>query len=1089
MLRITEGGFASGAYEDIKKEILSHIERGERTFLITPEQQSVIAESELVKILPKYAPLYFEVTNFTRFANTVYRSIGGLAGNYADSGKEALIMWRTLTELSPFLRIFKGEVNVGMVDKALAATAEMKSLAIGADELSALADDKRLESKKRLAAKLSDISKVIALYDKLLIEKYSSTRDECERLAAKLSENPSLFSDVHFYLTGFTSFTEPQYRVLGELMKFSTVTVHLTVGRAEEDSFEFSEIKKTKESLFRTADACMTKKELRKNGTISPDKSLLIAEACGLLWHNFGKIDNESLQNEPGAIRILEASDPYEESGFIAADIKRRVMSGAAYRDFAIVARDSDKYLGILDTALSEAGIPYFISKRKNISAYEPIKFIYTAFSVVESGFSREDVISYAKCGLCGIDRNACDEFEIYTDIWQINKSRFYDDNFWTMSPGGYDSALTEEDGEMLARIDNVRHTLIDPLVKLSENLKAARTVREHATALVEFLTECELEKRIIERCEKFRALGETDAAEENERLWGAICSSLDSLVEVLSDFEVTTRAFISQVKIILDSKDLGKIPTFYDEVTVGSADMLRLSQKKEVYLIGVNRGEFPRRAESNAYFSDADKAVLSELGLNTDADAMIPLAREAFFFSRAFSSASRRVTLSYTLRDEALTASKRSDVIDRIIDICNDVIKPIRISEIPTVEKIYYPAMALPFIDNDAVMDALAKSGYQVDATKSEIGITNADMQLSTDSRSSLYKDTMKLTQSRIDSYVNCPFAYFLRYNLKLSEWERAEFNARNIGTFIHAVLENFFSELRHDGGIDTLTSEKKQEMVERAAKKYLNSQSHSTQNAKKRESIMLDRLCRASMPLVDTLCDELAGSEFLPRFFELKIDEQAPDLPRPATFVGEDGQAVKVYGTIDRVDTYKTENGVYVKVIDYKTGAKAFSPSDIDEGKNLQMFLYLKAIVEADNEGFRNELGADKGEKIIPAGVIYVKADMSDVTVPHENNEEALETIKNNQARRGMLLNDKESIGAMNKEYIPINFKKDGTPDARSQKYLYTEKGWDDLNDKIKSKVLEISGRMKSGDISLSKSNVRLCDVCKFKPVCRRK
>lgn len=1089
MLRISEGGFASEAYEDIKKEILSLIERGERTFLITPEQQSVIAEGELFKILPKCAPLYFEVTNFTRLANTVYRNVGGLAGDYADSGKEALIMWRALTELSPFLRIFCGEVNVGMVDKALAATAEMKNLAIGADELALLANDKRLESKKRLAAKLSDISKVMALYDKLLVERYSSTRDECERLAAKLLKNPDLFSGVHFFLTGFTSFTEPQYKVLRELMRNSRVTVHLTVGRGEEDSFEFSEIKKTKEALIRSADKCMTKKELKRNGIVSVGKSPLIAEACSLLWRNFGKIDNNSLQNEPNAIRILEASDPYEESSYIAADIKRRVMSGAAYRDFAIVARDSDKYLGILDTALSEAGIPYFISKRKNISAYEPIKFIYTAFSVIESGFAREDLISYAKCGLCGIDRNACDEFEIYTDIWQINKSRFYDDSFWTMSPGGYDGGLTEEDGEILERIDAVRHALVDPLLKLSENLKSARTVREHATALVEFLTECELEKRITERCEKLRALGEADAADENERLWGAICASLDSLVEVLSDFEVTTRAFVSQVKIILDSKDLGKIPAFYDEVTVGSADMLRLSEKKEVYLIGVNRGEFPRRAESNAYFSDADKAVLSELGLNTDTDATIPLAREAFFFSRAFSSASRRVTLSYTLRDEALTATKRSDVIDRIIDMSGSSIRPTKISEIPTVEKIYYPAMALPLIKDGAIMDALKEIGYQMDATKSEMSITNADMRLDAESRSALYKDTMKLTQSRIDSYVNCPFAYFLRYNLKLSEWEHAEFNARNIGTFIHAVLENFFTELRNEGGIDTLTGEKKQQMVERAAKKYLNSQSHSAQNTKKRESIMLDRLCRASMPLVDTLCDELSGSKFLPRFFELKIDEQAPDLPRPATFIGEDGAAVKVYGTIDRVDTYKSENGVYVKVIDYKTGAKTFSPSDIDEGRNLQMFLYLKAIVEAENEGFKKELGANDGEKIIPAGVIYVKADMSDVTVPHENNEEALDTIKNNQARRGMLLDDKESLSAMNQEYIPIKFKKGGSPDARSQKYLYTERGWDELNDKIASKVLEISGRMKSGDISLSKCNDRLCDVCKFKPICRRK
>jgi ATP-dependent helicase/nuclease subunit B len=224
------------------------------------------------------------------------------------------------------------------------------------------------------------------------------------------------------------------------------------------------------------------------------------------------------------------------------------------------------------------------------------------------------------------------------------------------------------------------------------------------------------------------------------------------------------------------------------------------------------------------------------------------------------------------------------------------------------------------------------------------------------------------------------------------------------------------------------------------------------------------------------------------VPRFFELKIDGKDERLPRPATFEDEEGRRVYIYGSIDRVDTYKSGEDVYVRVIDYKTGAKEFSPDDIDEGKNLQMFLYLKAITETDNSGFREELGVGKSGEIIPAGVIYIKTDLSDVTVGHADFDAEADAIRAKQKRRGMILYDEKSISAQNKDYLPVKFsKKTGAPDARYEKFLYTGEGWIDLSNKIGEKITEISSRMRSGDISEAKEE-RACESCKFKAVCRR-
>ena len=155
--------------------------------------------------------------------------------------------------------------------------------------------------------------------------------------------------------------------------------------------------------------------------------------------------------------------------------------------------------------------------------------------------------------------------------------------------------------------------------------------------------------------------------------------------------------------------------------------------------------------------------------------------------------------------------------------------------------------------------------------------------------------------------------------------------------------------------------------------------------------------------------------------------------------------------------------------------------------------MFLYLKAVIETENAEFKNKIGVTGEGKMIPAGVIYVKTSMEDAKIPRNDESSALEQIKKNQARIGMLLDDAESIGAMNAEYIPIKFKTtDGKPDSRSLKKLYTLPGWDELNDTIREVVCDLGARMTSGDISASplmkaSGKTEVCKYCDFKAICR--
>ena len=1097
MIRIIEGGFYSGLHELIREEIKAHVSEGKRVYLIVPEQQAVVAECEYADILPDAAPLFFEVTNFTRLANTVFRGLGGADADYCGKEKKALIMWRALTELSAMLTITGGkrEVNAGTVERALAAVGEMQNLGIDPEELAAL-EDEGFDGDKRLGSKVSDLSKIMSLYKQILKEKYSDTADDVAAMTAKLKNNGGFFDGALFYVEGFTSFTEPQYEFLGVISRLESVTLGLTLPRVSADAFEYAEIRKAKSKILKACDRHGADKKLVRLGDREGAANPILSECCELLWRTSGKIDNDCLQNNT-ALRIFECETPYSECELVAADIRGRVAKGAKFKDFAIIARRVDDYVGLIDTALESAKVPCFISKKRDVSSFEAIKLIYTAFTVISGGYKKEDVISYAKCAPCGISREACDEFELYVEKWQINGRRFTDGVIWNMNPDGYTTRRAADIDERLLRIDATKKSVIEPLTELELEVKNALTVRDFATTLVNFLDRIGLCDAISKRSEELAALGEERLAEENSLLWGVICTALDTLVEVLGDAPVTADGFLSQLRVVFANADVSRIPAYSDAVTIGSADMIRLSDKKHVYMIGVSRGEFPMSVTDNAYFSDRDKSALAALGLDIEPDGESRGARELFCFSRAFSYAKESVTLLYSTKNASLKEKKRAEVIDRIIDITNGNVRPTKASELEPWHTVYSPEGALTSLgalDEEsyaAITSALVSCGHGDTVKIAEDNILNDSLTLSPEARGMIYDGPLRLSQTKIDSYNSCPLSYFCKYDLSLLPEERAEFDARNIGSFIHAILENFFAEVvRKDIPLDSLDKEKAEEMVRRGAKKYLSELCESG-TVTKREELLLSRLCRTAMPVVNGLCDEFRGSEFLPRFFELKIKRGAEATPEPIEFKSSDGESIFIGGSIDRVDTFTDGEDVYVRVVDYKTGKKEFSPSDIDKGQNLQMFLYLKAIVDTKNKKFLHELGVKDGRAPIPAGVVYVKTEVGDVRIDSPVKEIAEKAVADAQTRNGMILGEDAVFAASNAKYLPVRMKADGTPYATSADKVYTREGWGELCLKLKGVVESIADRMKSGDVSarplVEKGRKSPCEYCEFRPVCR--
>ncbi|MBO5550586.1 MAG: PD-(D/E)XK nuclease family protein, partial [Lachnospiraceae bacterium] len=190
---------------------------------------------------------------------------------------------------------------------------------------------------------------------------------------------------------------------------------------------------------------------------------------------------------------------------------------------------------------------------------------------------------------------------------------------------------------------------------------------------------------------------------------------------------------------------------------------------------------------------------------------------------------------------------------------------------------------------------------------------------------------------------------------------------------------------------------------------------------------------------------------------------------------------------GTIDRSDEVITESGVFIDVIDYKTGNKSFDPDRIYNGLDIQLPVYMNAALEMRREG---------GDTVRPAGLFYYHVDDPVVEGSRGSSDGELSlAIRKELKLRGVVNADMEVVKAFDgglaeggrSIVIPAGFKKDGTPESNSG--LYTE---EELNGLMRHTV-ELSKRLRQeivgGDVSKSPYSLgdrTGCDYCAYSEIC---
>ena len=190
-----------------------------------------------------------------------------------------------------------------------------------------------------------------------------------------------------------------------------------------------------------------------------------------------------------------------------------------------------------------------------------------------------------------------------------------------------------------------------------------------------------------------------------------------------------------------------------------------------------------------------------------------------------------------------------------------------------------------------------------------------------------------------------------------------------------------------------------------------------------------------------------------------------------------------MELNGIVDRVDVKETDNAVYVKVIDYKSGAKDIDYVKMYEGKQLQLTVYMSVMMELLQR-------AHPDKEIIPTGMYYYH--IYDPIV-EEVDEQEIEKQRIKDTRLSGLVNDsaesRDLMDGSTGEVTPVNYKADGSLGARNASLVTTEELLR-LSEFVREKMIDIGENMIHGNIAMNPEKGQYnspCNYCDYKSVCR--
>lgn len=1084
-LRIIYGRAGTGKSEYCYREIAEKIKSDNQILIITPEQFSFTAEKKLMEAIDTNAVFNAEVVTLSRMAYRVINEIGGRTETNLSKCGKAMLIYSILNNNKKELKLIgKNDENVDMLDTAIT---EFKKHGISIEQLKQEIDK---QEDIYLKNKLTDLSLVYEGFENQLSGKYIDETDLLTILAENI-ENTDMFNNQYIYIDEFAGFTKQEYQIIEKLILVANqVTVTICIDELHipknpnTDIFYSNE--NTVNKLFEIAQNCGTKVEEIKLENKYRFKSNELKHLEENLYENRPCKYTNKVEN----IKLFLAKNQYSEIEEVAKNILKLVRdNGYRYKDISIITKNIANYSSLARAIFDKYDIPIFIDENRDLNQNIIIQYILSVLEIFTKNWSYESVFNYIKTGFSNIEEDEIFKLEKYCLKWGIKQNKWKKE----FTYGKYE----EKDKTEIERLEKIRKDIVNPLMKLKSDIDNDKTAEGISKSIYKFLVEENIAEKINKKIEELEKVGQVDLVKEYQSSLQTILDILDEIVLVFSDDKMTIDKYAQILKVGFKNSNLTKIPGTQDQVIMGDVDRSRSHKVKAIFIIGLNDGEFPSVHKDEGFLNDLDRETLKQDGIELAKGTIENLYEDNFNIYKAFSTAEEKLYLLYSSSDvqgKALRPSmlinkikkiypmlqEESDVIETKAEVLNKkttydelIIQLSKLKEQDEIDKVWY--YVYDYYKKDI------KWNTKLEQNLKGLNYTNIPEKIEQTNIDKLYGNTLVTSISKLERYRSCPFSYYLQYGLKIKPEEELKIQTLNTGTFIHEIIDEFFGTVREAGiKLAEITDEQLAEIINKIIdEKLKQSQNYIFTSTAKYRALVV-RLKKIIQKALKYIIGTLVQSRFEVLGTEVEFGENGKYKPIRLTL--EDGKRIEIIGKIDRIDTAQSEDGRYLRIIDYKSSAKNIDLNEVYAGLQIQLLTYLDA--------------ACKEEDLMPAGVLYfsmleqmIKADK------RMEQEEIEEKIRANFKMKGLILADVNVVKLHDKKLekgssalVPAYIDKEGNLSEKKTSGVTAEQ-FEELQKYMYIVIKQISKEILGGNIDLKpyyKDKKTPCKYCDYKSVC---
>ena len=1096
------GGSGSGKSTKVFQDMIARSLKEEKTefLMIVPDQFTMHTQQELCKLHPYGGIMNIDVLSFSRLAHRIFEEVGVEKKLVLDDTGKNLILRKVALEKEEELTVIGSNIRkIGYVHEVKSMISEFFQYDINVMELEELI--RYSEEKGALSFKLNDLKILYEGFLSYIEDKFITTEESLDILRKTISKS-EIIKNAVIVLDGFTGFTPVQNKLIQELMvQCKDVIVTLIADskqslfqKGEQQLFQLSQ--KTYDKLVQMAEEVKAERhedvELSNKPVIRYQKN----EAMAFLEKNLFRYRKDIFEEPNDAIKIKVAVNPKEEIQFVGQTIKRMIRTnGYSYRDFAVVTGNLSSYAHMVESEFTKYGIPFFLDQNRGILFHPLTELLKSALEILIYDFSYENVFHYLRTGLTGLEEAEIDRLENF-----ILKSGMRGHHRYR-----FPFVMKNKEAEQSLNLSREKlMSSLEPLLQMKERMKeeklSALPAKDLVSGLYEFCLALELHSKMNLFVEQFETKKQPEKAKEYEQIYPKIMELFDQIYQLMPEENLSFSEFLEIAEAGFSEIQVGTIPQSVDQVVIGDMERTRLKKNQILFFIGVNDGVIPGTGANAGLLSEMEREFLLSFGKE-----LAPTKRQQIFIQRLYlymnlTKPMKQLYISYTQTDGSGNTIRPSYLIGTIQGMYRNMeIEPILhdnpLAEMETRKDGYddlaelmreYASGQLEYQEERKKMFWILYESYLFDAAsgnqetvdfiekmKQAAFFEYQDSDLSKEVATLVYGEILKNSVSRLEQFAKCAYAHFLKYGLRLQEREEYSFEALDMGTIFHGVLEQFTQYLEtSEYTWFTFPREVSEEFIQKTIRSYAAEYGDTILYSSARNEYTITRMERILNRTVDTLQYQLKKGLFTPTRVE-------------SEFVM--GDRMQVRGRIDRIDTFLSENNLYVKVVDYKSGNTKFDPVELLYGLQLQLAVYLNAAVEIEKKEHPDK-------NIIPAAILYYQMVDPFVEAKKEDGTEQIRAKIYDELRTNGLVNETESIVSMldtafeeHSDVIPVDRKKDGGYKASSS--TGSVEDFSIISNYVNYKIREIGNQIMDGKIALDpyeKEKRTACDYCNYKTLC---